>query len=111
MNSPIVRAYECMVGWLTVAVAFVVGSLDVFLVTVLIWGENEVKGFVAIYPFRGGGSVGCCYRMYSLYNFLTAHLCLDCGSCILCCFLFYEGKSLSNVDVTIVFIERYNVIK
>jgi len=47
-----------MVGWLTVAVAFVVGSLDVFLVTVLIWGENEVKGFVAIYPFRGGGRRG-----------------------------------------------------
>ena len=41
-----VNVNECMVGWLTVAVAFVVGSLDVFLVTVLIWGENEVKGFV-----------------------------------------------------------------
>ena len=53
-----VNVNECMVGWLTVAVAFVVGSLDVFLVTVLIWGENEVKGFVAIYPFRGGGRRG-----------------------------------------------------
>jgi len=27
---------------------------------------------------EGEGDVGCCYRMYSLYNFLTAHLCLYC---------------------------------
>ena len=39
-----VNVNECMVGWLTVAVAFVVESLDVFLVTVLISTRLEGEG-------------------------------------------------------------------
>ena len=52
--------------------------------------------------------MGCCYRMYSLISLLRTCVWIV-GVVYYVCFLFYEG--MGKVDVTIVFIERYNVIK